>query len=553
MISRSIAFARHMPVEKLAARVALYAKRQVLSRAGAIGSLTLPGNEIPPLAANPPQKLFGGRGNARRLQDGTLEVNFLNSIERYRGSINWNDPKHATGTRLWKLNLHYTEFVLDLEPNDAVAICRDWIVKNPPFRRDYWRDSWNSFAISNRVVIWMKLLAAIPRDVEGAAELLSSLAQQVRFLERNLENDIGGNHVIKNIKALLWAGAFFAGTEAYRWRSLGLRLLVQELDRQILPDGVHYERTPSYHAQVLADLIECRHVLGDDRLAGRLDQTLRSMAQAVLDLAHPDGAPALFNDAGLNTCYAPAECCEVLRQVIGFTAQPRYVFAYPQAGYWGAKSQNHTVIVDCGPIAPDDLPAHGHGDVLSFEWSIGNRRMIVDQGVFEYSEGERRQRSRTASSHNTLCFEGADQAEFFAAFRCGRRPTPNLRRYEPSPNGFVLEGAHDGYANLPGQPIHVRRFEVDERSVRINDRIEGTAPVAARISFLLHPEVKVEAQGEKLVLTREGARATITSSTGIATEDAVWWPDFGVEIPTRRLVLHVAPTAAAASTVLEVI
>jgi uncharacterized heparinase superfamily protein len=542
-----------MPVEKLAARVSLYAKRQVLSRAGSIGKQSISAIDVPPLAVNLPQKVFGGRGNARRLPDGSLELHLLNCTERYPGTINWHDPKHATGTRLWKLNQHYTEFVLDLEPSDAIAICRDWIAKNPPFRRDYWRDSWNSFAISNRVVIWMKLLASLPRDVEGAAELLGSLVQQLRFLERNLENDIGGNHVIKNIKALAWAGAFFAGAEADRWRSLALRLLAQELDRQILPDGVHYERTPSYHAQVLADLAECHHVLGGDPLSGRLDRALRNMAQAVVDLAHPDGAPAMFNDAGLNTCYSPAECCEALHRMIDFTARPRTVFDYPEAGYWGARSQNHTIIVDCGPIAPDDLPAHGHGDVLSFEWSVGDRRFIVDQGVYEYSEGERRERSRAASSHNTLCFEGADQAEFFAAFRCGRRPKANVRSYEPRANGFVLEGAHDGFANLPGQPIHVRRFEVDERSVRIIDSIEGTAPVAAKIAFLLHPEVKLEKQGGKMVLTREGERATIASSVGVTVEDAVWWPDFGVEIPTHRIVLHVEPTAPATSTVLEVV
>jgi hypothetical protein len=37
------------------------------------------------------------------------------------------------------------------------------------------------------------------------------VAEQLVFLERNLETDICGNHLIKNIKALIWASAYFTG------------------------------------------------------------------------------------------------------------------------------------------------------------------------------------------------------------------------------------------------------------------------------------------------------------------------------------------------------
>ena len=53
------------------------------------------------------------------------------------------------------------------------------------------------------------------------SEVEASLTEQIRFLVHNLETDILGNHLIKNVKALLWAGAFFSGAEAERWRALG--------------------------------------------------------------------------------------------------------------------------------------------------------------------------------------------------------------------------------------------------------------------------------------------------------------------------------------------
>ena len=70
----------------------------------------------------------------------------------------------------------------------------------------------------------------------------SSAVAQLHFIERNLETDIGGNHLIKNVKALIWASAFFTGTDASRWRRKGIALLSQELATQILADGMHDRR-----------------------------------------------------------------------------------------------------------------------------------------------------------------------------------------------------------------------------------------------------------------------------------------------------------------------
>ena len=112
-----------------------------------------------------------------------------------------------------------------------------------------------------------------------ARAAIESLAAQLIFLEANLETDIGGNHLIKNIKALIWASAFFQGPDAARWRKLGLDLLARELTAQILTDGVHYERSPSYHCQRLADLLECRHALGAETPPA-LDAALRAILQS---------------------------------------------------------------------------------------------------------------------------------------------------------------------------------------------------------------------------------------------------------------------------------
>ena len=210
-------------------------------------------------------------------------------------------------------------------------------------------------------------------------------------------------------------------------------------------------------------------------------------------------------------------------------------------------------MIDCGRIAPDDLPAHGHGDILSFELSVGGKRVIVDQGVYEYVAGERRQQSRAAAAHNTLSFDDADQAEFYGAFRCGRRPNVRVETWQPdaSGNGFVLEGSHDGFSHLPGRPQHVRRFEVSGNRIVIDDHIRGQCDRPGRIGLLLHPDVDVALDGNTAVMRIEGAVIRMTSGAPVEMEPAVWWPDMGHEVATQRLVVPLASGETALTTCLD--
>ena len=453
--------------------------------------------------------------------------------------MNWQAPGHGPAHQLWRMNLHYMEYLEDVSDEAFGILVTAWIDVHPPGTPGAWRDSWNSYALSLRVVVWMQQLALrrdrLPADVIERAE--TSLTTQLRFLMHNLETDLGGNHLIKNIKALIWAAAYFTGPEPESWRTRALSLLNTELTDQILPDGVHDERSPSYHCQVFADLLECRHALGPSQTNKALDATLARMAPAAADLSHPDGLPAQFNDSGLTMAYAPDICINAYASLGHPKPHLRAVFAYKSAGYFGLHAPQATFIADCGRIAPDDLPAHGHGDILSFELSVYGERLIVDQGVFEYIAGEKRQQSRAASSHNTLCFEGTDQADFFGAFRCGRRPNVTVRTYTPSPTTFILEGSHDGFSQLPSSPRHIRRFQASPTSLEIHDLIEGEPTVPAFITFLLHPSARVTSTRDGVSIKQPNATTSVSSSLPMTIEPAVWWPDMGHERATHRLRL----------------
>ena len=57
---------------------------------------------------------------------------------------------------------------------------------------------------------------------------------QIRYLSKNLEWHILGNHLLTNAKSLIFAGLFFEGNEARKWLKTGIKILEDQLDEQVL-------------------------------------------------------------------------------------------------------------------------------------------------------------------------------------------------------------------------------------------------------------------------------------------------------------------------------
>jgi uncharacterized heparinase superfamily protein len=487
-----------------------------------------------------PSPLLPPRGGTERLADGRWRFTFLNRSRDLGWPLDWSVAGGTPADQLWQMNLHYMEYLEGLDDHDFGAFVADWIQRNRPYGPGYWRDAWNSYTVSIRIVVWLQQLACRQERLDEAlvAAMAASLVEQLDFLVLHLERDLGGNHLIKNIKALHVGARYFHEPLASRWRRIAEPLLARELEEQILPDGVHFERSPSYHGQVFADLIECQAALAEGAARDRLTDVLHRMAAATSALAHPDGKVALFNDAGLSMAYAPQACLAAYRRVTGGTVTEPRPIRLPDAGYFGVRAEGAYVLVDCGRVAPDHLMAHGHADMLSFEWSLAGERLIVDPGVCEYVEGERRRYARSVASHNTVTIGDAEPCDFFGAFRCGRRANVQVLICETTPDGgLVLEGTHDGYDHLPGRPRHRRRFTIGAGAdaIEILDRIEG-GDGTGTAHFLLHPALEVRLEGDRARLHGKGVVAELVAEAPVILDpDAHWSPDMGLWLPATRL------------------
>lgn len=450
--------------------------------------------------------------------------------------LGWPPDFSARGAPLlWLYNLHYLEWLWALPREERLAAALDWSRRCPPTPGAV---GWAPYPTSLRLETLCMLAGESPA---AAAELWPTIWRQAEHLSRQLEYHLLGNHLLENGMALAFAGACYSGPDADRWLHTGLGLLRTQLPEQVLPDGMHFERSPMYQVRLthaLALLVnsgctEARRVAAEP---------LARMAAALAAVCHPDGQIALFNDAAFGIYLQPAAVTAFATAALGGQALP-VPGDLPDAGYFtGRGSDSSTVFCDAGPLGPDYLPGHAHGDIFSFELSLGGRRIVVDAGTFDYVPSEMRAWCRSTAAHNTVTVDGADQAEFWGAFRVGRRGRPRDVRHTATPNGFTLSGWHDGFVHLPGRPFHRRAFHWENSGVLVvRDEVEAGRPVTAASRIHLHPECTIVEVTERAVRAARGDVAfTVAIAAGPAPRVAEAWycPRFGVRERNPVIVLE---------------
>ncbi len=229
----------------------------------------------PELRADLPSSPFEPRRHLVVRGGGDVHLDIAGFLVPWASRTQWHPTDNPPWTHLRRFHLHYTEWLEGLTDEECAATLRSWVDSNRPYERGYWEDAWSSYVVSLRTVVWLQQLASRSAlDSETRALAGRSVVEQIRVLAAHIELDVQGNHLMKNAKALSWAGASFCGIEAERWSGIGTRLLDEVLEDQVLDDGMHYERSPAYHAQVFVDLLECHRVLEPGAMRSRVREAL---------------------------------------------------------------------------------------------------------------------------------------------------------------------------------------------------------------------------------------------------------------------------------------
>ncbi len=462
----------------------------------------------------------------------------------------WRSARLCDVPRLWRFQLEYHEWLLDLAacadmnpgdvPSESVWHCvQRWIETWTGATERSAGDAWHPYCISRRLPVWLSLWAWNAPPAAMQPLVARSVLAQAAFLSRRLETDLGGNHLLENLRALALAGVACDDGAGHPWLEQVSRLLPRECREQVLPHGEHFERSPMYHWQMIDVLWDIRDVTvrRSPPLSTLCGELVERMERCATDLLHPDGGIPLLGDSVFGDVATPVQTR--LRSSITMNRVAADFSARRIGDYWSFQDGADFLLFDAGPVGPDHLPAHAHADLLTLEASAGGCRLFVDSGTFDYEDSVMRQYCRSTAAHNTLEIDGENQCDVWSRFRMGRRGWPG-RLQVGETDGFAWARAtHNAYRHL--RVPTVGRWIACRPALPwlIVDWAVGTGTHQLTNRLHLHPDVRVRSQSSLCVHLELDTTSYFLTGLGpgrLTIAEGWYCPAFGCRI--RNAVLQ---------------
>jgi len=401
---------------------------------------------------------------------------FLNFSHSFSNKIDWNYNRFG---KLWTYNLNYFDFLNqeNITKETGLRLIQDFI-NNDVFLKD----GKEPYPISLRGINWVKFLSSI--HVKNKF-IDKNLYHHYYILLKNLEYHLLGNHLLENAFSLLF-GAYYFQDEMLYIKSK--KLLIGELNEQIMMDGAHYELSPMYHQIMFSRLLDCIQLIQlntnwkQDDLISFLKQKASLMISWLQNITFTSGKIPMVNDSTYNIAPSSNQLFSYAKN-LGIINQN---IPLSDSGYRKIISDNYELFIDVGNICPNYQPGHSHSDTFNFELHKKNIPIIVDTGISTYDKNALRQKERSTSSHNTVQVEDLEQTKVWGGFRVSNR----AKIIDLCETGTFIKASHNGYFDYVG--LHYRTFLFSNNSINIIDTFSKKSSTKKFANFHFHNKITIK-------------------------------------------------------------
>ena len=441
----------------------------------------------------------------------------------------------------WRAEAHGFGWIGDLRAvggdgarTRARELILDWIETQGSWQKLSWRPE----VLGARIANWIGQSEYL---CTGAGEpfrsrFLDSLARQTRHLARTARFANPGAERIVTLKGLIFAdlSAATRRRRLTRW----LRSLEQEIDRQILSDGGHVERSPAVQFAVLRHLVDIRTAIRDGRaeMPPKLQTAIDRMAPMLRFWRHGDGGLALFNDS------TEGEGWLIDVALTRAEARGKPLDSAPHSGFERLTANRTLVIMDTGAPPPPPLDRHAHAGTLSMEISVGKERLVVNCGAHADDVPDWRGAQRATAAHSTVTVEDVNSAQVLSGGGLGNRPREVTVSRRDADGNTWIDASHDGFTRSLGLVHHRRLFlSANGADLRGEDTLTGSGNHRFTVRFHLHPTVQASLvqDGSAVLLRMAGGDGWRMRASGAAVglQESVYLGLGGTVRRTEQIVL----------------
>lgn len=406
---------------------------------------------------------------------------------------------------------------------------RSWSEQNPYGRGPNWTCAMEVALRAINVLAAFHFFRESPQlDTQFVLRLLQ---QHGRFIRQNLEFSYvaTSNHYLSDVAGLLWIGVMAPELrDAESWREFGLREMLREMDKQVLPDGADFESSTGYH-RFVTELFLYSFALCRDNgidIDAKYWSTLRSMLLYIRGYLRPDGFAPLIGDTdgGQFLPLQPRRAddhgylLEIGAQILNDPAlrQPETDSkAFPHAGTYIMRHEDLYLCFNASGAGINGRGSHGHNDALSIEVAAGKTAFIVDPGTYMYTgDLQKRHDFRSTAYHSTVKIDGVEQNTTHRdmPFVIGDEARPRVLSWEA--DKIVAE--HYGYRRLKHPVTHRRtvNFDKQERHWLIEDDFPEAGDHEFEVRFHFAPGLQIEVHGSAVQACDSNRRLLVSSLNG---------------------------------------
>ncbi|KAA0968261.1 heparinase [Aureimonas fodinaquatilis] len=472
-----------------------------------------------------------------------IEVTARSPFERLDAPLAWQVELYGFS---WLRHLSETQDALSAE--NARALVLDFM--NLPRRRRS-PASEQPEVMARRIVSFLTHCPIIMAQGDDAfrGRFLDLLASEVRYLRR-IAAEVSDGMPRLGVRIALAFSALCLPAHGHQIK-LATQNLSSELDRQVHADGGHASRNPELIIEILAQLLPLRQLYAQrsQPVPRVLLAAIDRMLPALRFFRHAEGSFALFNGAGAGDrglLLALLRFDETLGEPMSHMRQ---------SGYQRLTQNGVVVIADAGTTPQGALSRDAHAGTLAFEFSSGQRRLVVNCGAPQKTEHSWRKLARTTAAHSTLTVADQSSSRFARSGLLDRflgsplvsGPSRVPVSREDDAAGQSLSMAHDGYRAAFGL-VHERELFLsrDGRLLEGSDRLfKASRPARKRkgeageanLRFHLHPDVEADPAGTGIRLSCGNEVWWFFADSPLALEDSIFFADPRGAKRTKQIVV----------------
>jgi len=463
---------------------------------------------------------------------------------RHLGDLPW---KNTGLSRQEAETLHRFAFLSGLEAlgsEDAADKGRELMTRWINLYGRWKPIAWDPAVTGGRLTNWLCAYGFLRNPDHPGFELtlLDSASAQLRHLSRTIEEAAIGSETIEAAEGLVLGALCLSGMEVLI--DAGLAALELAVNRQVLPDGGHYQRNPAIQHDVLIRLVRVRDTLIAAHLdvPHWLDLTIPRMAAMVAALCHSDGRLSLFNGS------SEGERASIERTLKAVGGRVSPIWSATHSGFQRIEAGSAVVIVDAGAAAIAGADRDAHAGLLSFEFGRKKHRIIVNCGAHGDRKNDWNTMLRNTAAHSTLTVDDTNAVEVMSEGGLGKLHTDVSCRRSEAEGSTFLQMTHDGYRSTfglsHGRDLYLSAGGDDLRgrdTLTLGGHHMGQHAKRFCVRFHLHPDVKAEMTGggDSVVLKvpeREGWRFRAAGGD-VGLEDSVYLGTPGLIRRTQQITL----------------